>query len=436
MRKKVLCSVGAVLLILGISGCAAKTIDEMYALPRMSERNSNLRASIENSMEGRGYAAPLSGSNQESVQTADLNGDGKEEYLIFTKSTQGEELQILVFGQLEDGHYGLLETIDCKGSSFEQVQYASVDDSPGSELIVGTQLNEKVTRTVSIYSFASGQAEKIKSMVYERLLVCDLNGDGRSELMVIQNGDSEFSNAAVRLYSFSDGHMSSSAEARLSVPPEYIRRMTLSRLSGGKPAVYVSSAFIDNTVVTDILSLRDGVFTNISHMGDLEITMRPVHNCMVYAEDLDGDGVLELPSLMAMTYNTTEQNLIRWFAVDADAGAETRLYTFHNFDDGWYIRINESWVDRIAVEKNGSTYTFYMWNNNYGSAVPVFTIFAFTGKDRDSQAAVQNRFALHRGEDVVFSAKLESGSAIYGVTENYLQSNFHLIRQGWRATES
>ena len=29
MRKKVLCSVGAVLLILGISGCAAKTIDEM-----------------------------------------------------------------------------------------------------------------------------------------------------------------------------------------------------------------------------------------------------------------------------------------------------------------------------------------------------------------------------------------------------------------------
>lgn len=212
--------------------------------------------------------------------------------------------------------------------------------------------------------------------------------------------------------------------------------MTLSKLSGGKPAVYVSSAFIDNTVVTDILSLRDGIFTNISHMGDLEITMRPVHNCMVYAEDLDGDGVLELPSLAAMTYNTTEQNLIRWFAVDADAGAETRLYTFHNFDDGWYIRINESWVDRIAVEKNGSTYTFYMWNNNYGSAVPVFTIFAFTGKDRDSQAAVQNRFALHRGEDVVFSAKLESGSAIYGVTENYLQSNFHLIRQGWRATES
>lgn len=436
MRKKVLCSLGAVLLILGMSGCAAKTIDEMYALPRMSERNSSLRASIENSMEGRVYAAPISGTNQESVQTADLNGDGKEEYLVFTKSTQGEMLQILVFGQQEGGHYGLWETIDCKGASFEQVQYASVDDAPGCELIVGTQLSEKVTRTVSVYSFASGQSEKIKSMVYVKLLVCDLDNDGRSELMVIQNGDSEFSNAAVRLYAYSDGNVVSSAEARLSVPPEYIRRMTVNWLSSGEPAVYVSSAFIDNTVVTDILTLREGTFTNVSHMGDLEITMRPVHNYLVYAEDLDGDGVLELPSLAVMTYNTTEQNLIRWFAVDADANAETRLYTFHNFDDGWYIRLNESWIDRIAVEKNGSTYTFYMWNNNYGSAVPVFTVFALTGRDRDSQAAVQNRFALHRGEDVVFAAKLESGSAIYGVTENYLQSNFHLIRQGWRATES
>ena len=118
-------------------------------------------------------------------------------------------------------------------------------------------------------------------------------------------------------------------------------------------------------------------------------------------------------------------------------GRETnKLYTFHNFDDGWYIQLNSDWIDRIAAEKNGSTYTFYMWNNSYGSAVPVFTIYALTDRDRDSQAALQNRFALYRGEDVVYAAKLESGSAIYGMTENYLQANFHLIRQGWNTSES
>lgn len=436
MKRGIMCSVYAMLLILLLCGCAAKTVDEMYALPRRSERNNNLRSAIESAMEGRVYAAPLSGSNRESVQTADLDGDGKEEYLIFTKSTQTDALQILLFNQLTDENYELWETINCKGSSFEQVQYASVDDAPGSELIVGTQLNENVTRTVSIYSFASNQSEKIKSMIYVRLLVDDLDEDGRSELMVIQNGDAVSGNGSVRLYSYKDGNVTGSAEARLSVPPEFIRRIGVNRLSSGEPAVYVASLSMNNSIVTDIFALRDGVFTNVAQSSEVAASIQPVHNYLAYAEDLDGDGVLELPSLLSMMYNTTGQNLIRWFSVDI-AGQETnKLYTFHNFDEGWYIQLESDWIDRIAVEQNGNIYTFFMWNNSYGAAVPVFTVFTLTGRDRDSQAAVQNRFALYRGEDVVYAAKLESGSAIYGMTEGYLQTNFHLIRQGWNTSES
>ncbi len=436
MKKRIPFSALAMLLILLLSGCAAKTIDEMYALPRRSERNNNLRSAIESAMEGRVYAAPLSGSNRESVQTADLDGDGKEEYLIFTKSTQGDSLQILLFNQLSDENYVLWETIDCKGASFEQVQYADMDGVPGSELIVGTQLSEKVTKTVAVYSFAADQMEKLKSMIYVRFLVCDLDGNGSSELMVVQNSDADYGNGSVRLYSHSDGGLVSSAEAKLSVPPDFIRRITVNRLSSGEPAVYVSSGAMDNSIVTDIFALRGDVFTNVTQTSDLGTSMQPLHNYLVYAEDLDGDGVLELPSLLTMMYNTTEQNLIRWFSVDMDGRETNKLYTFHNFDDGWYIQLNSDWIDRIAAEKNGSTYTFYMWNNSYGSAVPVFTIYALTDRDRDSQAALQNRFALYRGEDVVYAAKLESGSAIYGMTENYLQANFHLIRQGWNTAES
>ena len=57
-------------------------------------------------------------------------------------------------------------------------------------------------------------------MVYEKLVMCDLNGDGRSELMVIQNGDSEFSNAAVRLSSCSEGHKAGSEAALPAMPTE------------------------------------------------------------------------------------------------------------------------------------------------------------------------------------------------------------------------
>lgn len=426
----------AMLLILLLGGCAAKTIDEMYALPRRSERNNNLRTVIESAMNGSIYAAPLSGANQESVQAADLDGDGREEYLIFSKSSQGEGLQILVFHQLEDENYELWETIQCKGAAFEQVQYADIDENGGSELIVGTQLSEKVTRTVAVYSFASGQSNKIKSMVYVNFLVCDLDADGKSELMIVQDGNSTSGNAVARLYRYSNGTMSSSPEAMLSVPPEYIQRMSVNALSSGEPAVYIAGAFLDNVIVTDILALKENVFTNVVRTSEIVTSMQPLHNNMVFAEDLDGDGILELPSLLNMMYNTTEQNLVRWFSVDIDGQETNKLYTFHNFDDGWYIQLQSEWIDRLAAEKTGSTYTFLMWNNSYGTAVPVFTVYALTGKDRDSQAAIQNRFALYRGEDVVYAAKLESGSAIYGMTESYLRENFHLIRQEWNASQS
>ena len=436
MKKRILVPVCAVFLALLLTGCGARTIDEMYCLPRRSERNNNLRTAIEASMSGRVYAAPVSGSNQESVQTADLDGDGKEEYVVFTKVLEDDSLQILLFNQLEDEKYELWETIVCKGASFEQVQYADIDDKPGCELIVGTQLNEKVTRTVSLYSFASGQTTKIKSMIYIKFVVCDLDSNGRSELMVIQNGEAEADSGSVRLYNYSDGNVVGSVEAKLSVSPEHIRRIAVNKLDSGEPAVYVASASNENAVITDIFALRDETFSNISQSSDLGTSMQTLRNYFVYAEDLNNDGILELPSLLSMMYNTTEQNLIRWFTIDINGRETDKLYTFHNIEDGWYIQLDGQWIDRFAAEKNETIYSFYMWNNSYGTAVPVFTVYTLTGKDRDIQAQEQNRFPLYRGEDVVYAAKLESGSAIYGMTESYLRSNFHLIRQDWKMTES
>lgn len=435
MKKRILAPIGVLLLLLVLSGCATRTVEEMYSLPRRSEQNNNLRTVVEAAMGGCVYAAPVSGENQESVQTADLDGDGRDEYLVFAKGDNNDSLKIFLFRQREE-RYELWEALTCKGTAFDQIQYTDIDGRPGCELVVGTRINEKVTKTVSLYSFASGQSEKIKSMIYLKYVICDLNRDGNSELMVIQNGSAEWDNGAVRLYSYTDGSVVGSAEAKLSASPEQIRKIAVNRLSSGEPAVYVASARNENAVITDIFAMKEGVFTNISQSSEFGTSMQTLRNDFVYAEDIDGDGTLELPGLVTMMYNHTEQNMLRWYSMDLEGAEVNKLFTFHNFIDGWYLVLNSDWLDRFAAEKDGSVYMFYMWNNSYQTAVPVFSVYMLTGKDRDLQAAAQNRFALYRGEDVVFAAKLESGSAIYGITENYLQSNFHLIRQNWKTAES
>lgn len=436
MKKRILAFAALLVGMLLLGGCAARTVDEMYSLPRRSSQNNNLREVVEAAMEGTVYAAPVFGENQESVQTADLDGDGVEEYLVFVRGEKDNSLQILLFKQNTDKKYEHWETIVCKGATFEQIQYAPIDDRPGEELIVGTRINDQVTRTVSLYSFATGQSEKIKSMVYQKMTICDLNQDGICELMVIQNGDYGSDNGSVRLYSYTDGSVLGSVEAKLSASPDQIKRIVVNRLSSGESAVYVASSSNEQSIITDIFALRSGVFTNISLSAEGGVSMQTLRNDYVYAEDMDSDGTLELPALVTMMYNITEQNMIRWYSVDAYGNETNKMYTFHNLSDGWYMEINSEWIDRFAAEKDGNMYMFYMWNYSYGSAVPVFSVYSFTDKDRDIQADAQNRFALYRGEDVVYAAKLESGSAIYGITENYLQSAFHLIRQEWKSAES
>ena len=89
-------------------------------------------------------------------------------------------------------------------------------------------------------------------------------------------------------------------------------------------------------------------------------------------------------------------------------------------------------AERMAVEKKGSSYTFYIWDEQNESAAPLFTVYSFTGKDREQLSTDNNRFPLYRGENVVYAGKLEVGSGIYGITQESLTKDFSLIGVDWK----
>lgn len=441
MKRKMIFQFLAFTVCLVLCGCGSRTVDEMYSIPRRSSEYKNLQSVIDASMNDMSYAAPVSGDNRQSVQMTDLDGDGLDEYLVYAKGNTENPLYILIFHQIDNNRYELMEALSCKGATFEQVQYENFDGKPGCEIIVGRQINDSVTRIASVYSFASGQSEQILSAIYSKCIACDLDGNGLAELMVIRNGEAEVSNAVAVLYRYNNGGIERSMEAPLSEKAEHIRRITLNKLSDGQPAVYVASASNDSTVKTDIFAMNADAFLNMSIQGNLGTSVQTLHNYYVYAQDIDNDGILELPMLEPMRFmsseeDSTEQKMIRWFNINADGTETDKMYTFHNFAGGWYLKLNAAWVDRIAVEENGNINTFYMWNENYGEAMAVFSIYALTDKDRDIEAGTQNRFALYRGENVVYAAKLESASAMYGIIDEYLVNNFYLIHQEWTNGET
>lgn len=419
------------------TGCAMRTVEEMYELPKRSEEFREMQSAIDMAMYGMEYASPQSGENQQTVQMADLNGDGLEEILVFAKGATEKPLQVLIFTQDADGKVRTMETIGSNGLAFEQVEYVDFDNHPGCELVVGIRVSDQVLRSVAVYTFRNGDAELLLLNGYSKFVTCDLDENGLSELMVFRSGEMESEQGSAVLYQSQNGQIERSVEIALSQPASNIRRIALGRLQSNHPAVYVASVTPENSVVTDILAMNEGLLSNIVFSGEVNTNVQTLRNYYVYADDINEDGIIEIPSLITMKpvsawTNEEEKYLLRWYSFDENGWEYDKIFTYHNFASGWYLRLDNAWASRITVEQYSGVYKFSLWDESYQVPTHLFTVFVLTGSNRDEEAVKDGRFALHRAEGVAYSAELQEAAAEYDITEDNLIDCFQLIRQDWR----
>lgn len=423
-----------ILAVLLLSGCSIGAVTDLYCLPMRSEEFNNLQSVMNSAMVGLEYSAPLRGDNRQTVQQADLNGDGEAEYLVFAKGTADKPLQILVFSG-DGAEYTLMDVIECAGSAFDRVEYVRVDYKPGYELVVGCQVSDQVVRSASVYAMNGEQMEQLLTTSYSEILSTDLDRNGRKELMVLRPGTD--TNGVAVLYSMEGSSMVRSQEVTMSEPVDNIMRLMQGNLQDGGPAVYVASAVTgSNGILTDVFTLIDGQLSNVSLSLESGTSVQTLRNYYVYADDVDDDGVLELPSLITMdtignTTPATEQYIIRWYSLNSDGTEETKKHTYHNFVGGWYLDLSGQYIERMTVQQKGSSYEFSLWNEDRTEAVKLMTVYVLTGQKREEQALAENRFVLLRGESTIYAASLEVSSAEYSMTKESLIASFHLIFEDW-----
>lgn len=441
MKKRILWITVLLLTAMLCGGCAMRTVEDMYALPKRSEEYSHLQTAIDTAMYGMDYSAPRSGDNQQTVQMADLDGDGVEEYIVFAKGATEKPLQVMIFSQEKDGTVRTMETIGLTGLHFEQVEYTDFDGEPGMEMILGFQVSDQILSSVAVYSFHNGNAELMLLNGYSKFITTDLDENQLAELMVFRPGEAEMDwGMAVLYYCASDG-IHRSAETELSQPPANIRRIMYGNLQSGEPAVFVASSEDSNSIVTDIFSLKDGFFSNISFSRKANASIRTLRNFYVYADDIDSDNVLELPALITMkpvnlNRSKEQKYLLRWISVDVDGWEYDKAITFHDYVAGWYLQLDSAWASRVTVEQLNNTCAFYVWDESYQDPTPLFTVYLLTDSSRDEDADSDGRFALYRAEGVAYACKLSAYAADFGITADQLKENFHLIRQTWQTGET
>ncbi len=435
MRKLVFTILLFALIAVAFSGCLMRTADEMYCLPKRSETYNSLQSAINSAMADLEYCAPIAGDNQQTVQMADLDGDGLQEYLLFAKANDDRPLRILIFANV-DGAFVHTDTVTCNGTAFDRVEYAQIDKDGGVEIVVGRMLSDQVLRTVAVYSLSNGEAEQLVTTNYSYFLTSDLDADGISELFVLRPGLTETEAGQAELYTHTDGTLLRSNSVNMSSSVGSLKRIVVGKLHGGQSAVYVASSADDKTILTDVYILEEGLLTNVSVTGG-EQTM---HNYYVYADDIDSDGVIELPGILPMRAihqadGVNPHNLIRWYALCVDGSEVDKMYTYHNFLGGWYLELDSALVSRISVTGKNNIYDFYLWDEQ-DSSRKLMTLSVLTGQSREEQSLLDGAVVLYKSDSVIYTAFLEEQAQEYGLTAENVIRSFHLIHEDWKTGET
>ena len=437
--KRFLCFVLLAAVCVSLSGCFLDPAENLYAIPKQPENYYNLQEAIDRVIaEGATYSPPVAGENQQAVQLTNLDEDPDLEAIVFMKTGADKPLSLCVFDKV-DGEYKPIAWFNSVGSSFGRVEYVQFDGKPGNEIIVSRQISDSVTQTISLLTLSDGKLLELANTSCSEFITVDLNSDGLRDVLLLHE-DVEVQNGIAVYYHWEDGQVVRELEASMSAPVSAAKRIIKGKMCEGVPAVFVASAYGEDTIVTDIFGLRSGVFMNLNQSGDEAGSVETVREYYVYSNDIDNDGLIELPRLLPMAElegdeYSKNQFLIQWYNFLLDGTKKNKLLTYHCYSGGWYLEIPEKMLRDLAVTKFiafGTTPAYRFVDTKTGK--DIFSIAALPAETWPVSGEKWQKLT-YKGE-ISYFAQLGPEAQTKGLTIEKLRELFHFIHVDWNTGET
>lgn len=442
MKKKWTALVLAAGLLGLLSGCF-RSVDELYALPKLPEEYQNLQSKIEEVTTGTGaeYSAPQSGVFNQPVQLQDLDGDGVMEAIAFFKVTNDEKpLKIYIFRLTGEG-YEVAAIIETEGSYISSIDYEDLSGGPAKELVVNGN-----AYFLSVYSIEDYEVTELMRTSYTSFQLQDLDMDNRKEIALVRTNAVE-GKSWVEYWDSDGGGLVLRSSPLMS---EGVTGTVLDGVQSGflrgtgdtlVPALFVTS-YQGDGILTDIFACREGKLENITLEGTgqegAEVgvsygTRRVKDNASL--TDINDDSYMEIP-IPVPGATVDSETLYAWFQYDLEGKAIPVFTTYHNFSENWYFILPETWEGRVSVSQYSSigeqrAIVFSAAGVGGGASQAFLTIYKLTGPNRHMQARMGDRFTLAADDSTIYAAELRTDGWNCGLDEEGVRAQFHQSRTEW-----
>ena len=436
MLKKIVLAVISFVLIFSLCGCNFFKTDmaELFSPPTLTGDFKYISQVIKKTA-GTGYTLkyPVRGEHRSAVVQYDIDGDKKNEAFAFYSKTDGDVTTMTVqIIRNKNGEWidGGTQTIIAAG--VDMVQFCDLDNDGICEILVGWQVYGTSEMQLAVYSYSENTFVQRLLQKYTHFLTCDLNGDKKSGVLIIDiNTTKQYNTAA--LFSLNDDGVVQTGICELDSKIQSASAPIVSELSNGKTAIYID-AVKGVGAVTEVLIEERGGLTNPLFDADTRENIRTLRSSSYTVSDINGDGILEIPvqenvPSVARSEVNEKLYLTNWCSFNGEK-LTVQMTAMINVNDGYYYTIPNSLVGGIAVLKDTDKRLreIYLYDNETSTAGEMLVSFMSVGRSdwESGQYSEAGYYKITQNETSAYLCKISDTAKSQGLTEEVITKIFIL----------
>lgn len=437
MKKRILISAIALILTVLLSGCemVSFNVSELMTPPKATGEKAEIQELIEE-VAGEGYTLkyPQNGEFRSAITTMDYDGDNDEEAVAFyvpageTQTTA----HMLVMDQV-DGKWKTVGNFASKSSIVERLVFSDLDGDGKKEIVVGWSTFNPLVSDLTVYLVNEEKSIEIASEnKYTDFLCGQFSDSGKDELMLISLYTPD-KPASASLVGLNDAKNSLYTLGTTPIDADVttFRQLKSGNVFKGQFGAVIDGETSDGLFSTQMLYYNHHFKTleRISFTGNIA-TDQAYRNYAVLSEDIDGDGIIEIPNTFKMNIDESQTDvvpaaLIYWCeytnldTVNIDKIQATSLVY------GCRFTIPSSWFNNYTAYVNYSTneITFYEWTEKNTTGDPLLVIKMFSPDVWNDGTSATGYTELLRNDNYVYSfITFETNSSILLTNEQIVNA--------------
>ena len=457
--KKLIAVIIVAVVCLALSGCDFNmaSVDSLMRPPKLSGDSSLLQEAFENSVnysESVIMKTPMSGDNRSSYLFYDLDNDETQEAFVFYSDPAVEDVAYVSAFKKIKGNWSCVSNIKGRGEDIYEVNFADINGDSIKEIVISWNSTSQVelanfsdfgssrNRTMTIYSYNSSAFTLIKTEVFTKAFVDDLNGDNADELFVLNiDLSNQKKNTVGRIVSFNSKYeVVNEEEFSITGMLEVLNIATDNYVfeEEAHTRLYIDGLISETGVLTEVIDIAhtDFMITLPLYQSNISETPLTLRDVRTSSRDIDNDGIVEIPTLETLVSGTSISsesaeamplNLTVWSELQNGTVA-VDFKCLLNSTYGYMFVFPDESIGKMTVVYNTdtTTLTFYLLDANGTLGGELFSVRAFSKLNWE-----ENDFGYTRLD--------EKGAYIYAYilfdTENaetiigYITENFVITEQ-------